>query len=78
MSDAAQHTGGTVGKVLWHVTLSLDGFIAGPDDAMDWIFGYAGPNETVDEVIRMTGALPPPREGGRAPRACRGSGDRRA
>jgi dihydrofolate reductase len=57
MSDAAQHTGGTVGKVLRHVTLSLDGFIAGPGDAMDWIFGYAGPNETVDEVIRMTGAL---------------------
>jgi hypothetical protein len=21
-----------VGKVLWHVTMSLDGFIAGPDD----------------------------------------------
>jgi dihydrofolate reductase len=57
MTYAAQHTGGTVGKVLWHVTLSLDGFIAGPADAMDWIFGYAGPNETVDEVIRMTGAL---------------------
>lgn len=23
------------GKVPWHVTMSLDGFIAGPDDAMD-------------------------------------------
>jgi hypothetical protein len=23
-------------KVLWHVTMSMDGFIAGPDDAMDW------------------------------------------
>jgi hypothetical protein len=23
-----------VGKVLWHVTMSLDGFIAGPDHAM--------------------------------------------
>jgi hypothetical protein len=27
------------GKVVWHVTMSLDGFIAGPDDALDWVFG---------------------------------------
>ncbi len=27
-----------MGKVLWHVTMSLDGFIAGPDDAMEWAF----------------------------------------
>lgn len=25
-----------MGKVVWHVTMSLDGFIAGPDDAMEW------------------------------------------
>lgn len=24
------------GRVLWHVTMSLDGLIAGPDDGMDW------------------------------------------
>lgn len=29
-----------MGVVIWHVTMSLDGFIAGPDDAMDWVFGY--------------------------------------
>lgn len=29
-----------MGKVTWHVTMSLDGFIAGPNDAMDWVFGY--------------------------------------
>jgi hypothetical protein len=29
-----------MGKVFWHVTMSLDGFIAGPNDAMDWVFGY--------------------------------------
>jgi len=23
--------------VIWHVTMSLDGFIAGPDNAMDWV-----------------------------------------
>ena len=27
-----------VGRVLVHATMSLDGFIAGPDDAMDWAF----------------------------------------
>jgi len=25
-----------VSKVIWHVTMSLDGFIAGRDDSMDW------------------------------------------
>ncbi len=45
------------GKVLWHVTMSLDGFIAGPDDAMDWVLRYAEPNVAVDEVIRTTGAV---------------------
>jgi hypothetical protein len=27
------------GKILWHTTMSLDGFIAGADDSMDWTFG---------------------------------------
>jgi hypothetical protein len=26
-----------VGTVIWHVTMSLDGFIAGPDDSRDWV-----------------------------------------
>lgn len=46
-----------MGKVLWHVTMSLDGFIAGPDDAMDWVFEHPGPSETAAEVIETTGAL---------------------
>jgi dihydrofolate reductase len=46
-----------MGKVLWTVTMSLDGFIAGPDDAMDWVFRYVGPNSAVDEVIQTTGAV---------------------
>jgi dihydrofolate reductase len=24
-------------NVIWHVTMSVDGFIAGPDDSMDWV-----------------------------------------
>jgi dihydrofolate reductase len=46
-------------KVLAHTTMSLDGFIAGPNDEMDWVFDYAGdvPSELVDEVIATTGAI---------------------
>jgi dihydrofolate reductase len=43
--------------VQWNASMSLDGFIAGPDDAMDWVFGYDGPNPLVDEIISSTGAI---------------------
>jgi dihydrofolate reductase len=45
------------GKVVWSATVSLDGFIAGPDDAMGWVFEHSGPNPVVDDVIRRTGAV---------------------
>jgi dihydrofolate reductase len=45
------------GKVIWSVTMSLDGFIAGADNNMEWVFQYAEPNPLVDEVIRTTGAI---------------------
>jgi dihydrofolate reductase len=44
--------------VLWHTPLSLDGYIAGPDDDMGWVFGVdRGSGRTADEVVRSTGAL---------------------
>jgi dihydrofolate reductase len=46
-----------VSSVVWHVTMSLDGFIAGPDDSMEWAFGYSGPNRLADEVMETTGAI---------------------
>src|SRR5919197_5955250 len=47
-----------MGKVLWNTMLSLDGFIAGPNDDMQWVFGVdGGAGRTVDEVVRSTGAL---------------------
>ena len=47
-----------MGQVLWHTMLSLDGFIAGPDDDMGWVFGVdGGPGQTMDDVVRSTGAL---------------------
>jgi dihydrofolate reductase len=47
-------------QVVWHITMSLDGFIAGPDDSMEWAFssfGASGPNRTADEVRGTTGAI---------------------
>ncbi len=33
MSKINEHEGQrSMGKVIWHVTMSLDGFITGPDD----------------------------------------------
>ncbi|HYX78579.1 MAG TPA: dihydrofolate reductase family protein [Solirubrobacterales bacterium] len=47
-----------MGKLLWHTMMSLDGFIAGPNDDMSWAFGLdAGSGETVDQVVSSTGAL---------------------
>jgi dihydrofolate reductase len=47
-----------VGKVLWHTMMSLDGFVAGPNDDMSWVFGVdPGSGETVKRVLSSTGAL---------------------
>ena len=39
--------------VLVHTTMSLDGFVAGPNHEMDWVFELAEdvPAELIDEVI---------------------------
>ena len=44
-------------KMLYSVTMSLDGFIAGPDGDLSWLTEYLGPNPTVDEVVGKVGAL---------------------
>jgi len=55
--------------VIWHATVSLDGFIAGPNDAMDWVVkqwsdqGHSIQNMRVEksavaeEVMQTTGAI---------------------
>jgi len=49
-----------MGKVLLDMNMSLDGFIAGPNDEPqglhDWFFSPAG-GEVVDESVRKTGAI---------------------
>jgi dihydrofolate reductase len=43
--------------IIWHVSMSLDGYIAGPSDNLDWVFEYEGDQTWVDRVIASTGAL---------------------
>jgi dihydrofolate reductase len=45
------------GKVLWHFCMSLDGFVAGPEHAMDWMTGFSNRPGLVDEYISTTGAV---------------------
>ena len=50
------------GKVRWHVTMSLDGFIAGLNDAMDWVFSYipldsSATRRMLEEDIKSTGSV---------------------
>ena len=44
------------GKVVLNRSMSLDGFIAGPGDAMDWIFDFLAPDE-FPEIAAATGAM---------------------
>ena len=54
MSDASTATG----KVVVNRSMSLDGFIAAPGDAMDWIFDFVAPDAPiVQEIAAATGAM---------------------
>ena len=44
-------------KIIWHVTMSVDGFIAGRDDAMEWAFKSSHNTALVDEIRQATGAI---------------------
>jgi dihydrofolate reductase len=45
-----------LGKVVVNRAMSLDGFIAGPDDAMDWVIEYTK-KYSFPEVMAATGAM---------------------
>lgn len=51
------------GKVLWHFTMSLDGFVAGPEHAMDWMTGVWFRTGLEQEYITTTGAVLAGRDG---------------
>lgn len=44
-------------KVLYSVTMSLDGYIAGPGGDMQWMTPYLGPNPEIDELVGRIGSL---------------------
>ena len=61
MSDTARQTAN--GKVLWHCTMSLDGFVAGPNHEMDWMTGISQRPGLVDEYVQTAGAVLGGRDG---------------
>lgn len=44
-------------KLLYSATMSLDGFIAGPDGDMSWLRPHLGPNPVLEKLIGDVGAL---------------------
>ncbi|WP_432866952.1 dihydrofolate reductase family protein [Microbispora rosea] len=61
MADTERQT--AEGKVLWHFTMSLDGFVAGPNHAMDWMTGISFRPGLIEEYARTTGAVLGGRDG---------------
>jgi dihydrofolate reductase len=46
-----------MGKLLYSVTMSVDGFIAGHGGDMSWMAKYLGPNPLVDDLVGRIGSL---------------------
>lgn len=44
-------------KLLYSATMSLDGYIAGPDGDMSWLAPYLGPNPVAEALVEDIGAL---------------------
>lgn len=44
-------------RVLYSVTMSLDGFIAGPGGDMSWLTEHLGPNPEAEALVEQIGAL---------------------
>lgn len=45
-------------KLLYHITMSLDGFVAAPGDDMTWLSSlHAGPNPVAERVVDGIGAV---------------------
>jgi dihydrofolate reductase len=61
MNDTAPQTAS--GKVLWHFTMSLDGFVAGPNHEMAWVAGVPFRPGLVQEYVQTTGAVLGGRDG---------------
>ena len=49
---------GTSAKVVWNTMMSLDGFVAEPEETMEWVFGFdSGSDSSSIRVVDRLGAL---------------------
>jgi len=47
-----------MGRVYWHVAMSLDGFIAAPGDDLSWVFELVDADAAIDDAhVAATGAI---------------------
>jgi len=61
VNDTQRQT--ATGKVLWHFTMSLDGFVAGPGHEMDWMTDFTVRPGLIEEYVTSTGAVLGGRDG---------------
>lgn len=61
MQDTTPQTAG--GKALWHFSMSLDGFVAGPGHSMDWMPDATNRPGLIEEYVESTGAVLGGRDG---------------
>jgi dihydrofolate reductase len=61
MNDTTPQT--AAGKVLWHFSMSLDGYVAGPGHSMDWMPEATNRQGLIEEYIQTTGAVLGGRDG---------------
>ncbi len=61
MNDTQRQT--AAGKILWHSTMSLDGFVAGPGHEMDWMTDFTVRPGLIEEYVTSTGAVLGGRDG---------------
>lgn len=61
MADTEPQTANA--KVLWHFLMSLDGYVAGPNHAMDWMTGFWVRPGLHAEYVATTGAVLAGRDG---------------
>lgn len=50
-------TEGEALSTICHHTISLDGYIAGPDNSMHWAFAHGRPTAVADETMNRLGAI---------------------
>jgi dihydrofolate reductase len=61
MNDTTPQT--AAGKVLWHFSMSLDGYVAGPGHSMGWMPEATNREGLIEEYIETTGAVLGGRDG---------------